>query len=169
MGEITIREVTEADDFNAIGEVYAQSWKVAYRGIMPQEYLDGLLGERWAKTLAKLQYRAMVALEDGEYVGTSAFGAARDDTMAGYGEIISIYLLPEHFGRGYAEPLLNAVENALSAEGYTSAYLWVLSDNARAIRFYEKQGFCHNGDVAEIEIAGVKLTECRYVKRLGDV
>ena len=46
-----IQKITETDDFNAIGEIYAQSRKTAYQGIVPQDYLDGLAGSRWAEEL----------------------------------------------------------------------------------------------------------------------
>ena len=46
-----------------------------------------------------------------------------------------LYLLPEAFGTGVAQALLGEVLNPGPAE------LEVLSTNARAIRFYEKEGF----------------------------
>ena len=161
-----LQKVTKADDFNAIGEIYAQSWKLAYRGIVPQGYLDGLAGSQWAGVLGDSKYDAYVILEDGKYIGTSSICAARDEKMVGWGEIISIYLLPEYFGKGYAQPLLQRAMNALKEKGYANIYLWVLKENIRAQRFYEKHGFHQNGDVSFIEIAGKTLTEIRYIQHI---
>ena len=160
-----IRRVNPTDNFSAIGEIYVQSWRAAYRGIVPQDYLDGLQGARWAGFLAEGHPASFVILENEGYIGTSAVCAARDEKMTGFGEVISIYLLPEYFGKGYAEPLLCCAVNALVKEGFADIYLWVLEENARARRFYEKHGFAHNGDAASITISGKELTELRYVKR----
>jgi len=161
-----IRKAHQQDDFEAIGNIYASSWKVAYQGIVPQDYLDALEGNRWATILAKAQYDAYVIMDGAKYAGTSSICAARDENMAGWGEVISIYLLPEYFGAGYAQPLLEGALNALQSKGYRHAYLWVLEQNTRARRFYEKQGFKANHDFTTITIAGKELKELRYVKQL---
>ena len=163
---MNIHKVTETDDFNAIGEIYAQSWKTACRGIVPQDFLDELAGSRWAKVLSGSKYDSYVIREDRKYIGTSSIGAAREEKMAGWGEIISIYLLPEYFGKGYAEPLFKRAVNALCEKGCTNIYLWVLNENIRAQRFYEKHGFHNSGEAALIDIAGAELTEIRYIKNI---
>ena len=160
-----IRKVTTDDDLEAIGEIYAQSWKTAYCGIVPQNYLDGLHGGMWAGVLSDSQYDAFVVCEDGKYIGASSICAARDEAMAGYGEIVSIYLLPEYFGKGYAAPLFNHVVNALLEKGYKDMYLWVLQENARAQKFYEKQGFSKHGDTLSFEIEGKEITDIRYIRK----
>ena len=162
-----IRKVTENDDFEAIGDIYAQSWKSAYQGIVAQEYLDALIGGQWASVLCDRKYDSYVVLEDGKYIGTSVVGASRDEKLTGWGELITIYLLPEYFGRGYAEPLIHCAVKALREMGCMNVYLWTLEENTRARRFYEKHGFCENGDSSIIEIAGKKLNEIRYIKNMG--
>ena len=87
--------------------------------------------------------------------------------MTGWGEIISIYLLPEYFGKGYAKPLFDCSINTLIGAGFNSIYLWVRHENSRAKRFYEKQGFRHNGDTAVITIGGKELIEARYTKHFA--
>lgn len=162
-----VRKTEASDDFVAIGNIYVKSWQTAYRGIVSQDYLDSLSGGWWAQRIAESRYNDYVVVEDGRYIGTSSTGAARDEKLADYGEIISIYLLPEYFGKGYAEPLIKFVENALKEEGYKNIYLWVLEDNIRARKFYEKQGFLANGDTTTMEISGEVLVEVRYVKELS--
>jgi len=161
-----IKKVTKKDDFKAIGNIYSSSWKTAYKGIVPQEYLDDLSGDKWSPVLANIHNDAFIIMDGEKYVGTSSICAARDSSMEGWGEIISIYLLPEYFGKGYSQPLFDCAINALRNAGYTRVYLWVLEENIRARRFYEKNGFCHNGDSDQITIAGKELTEFRYIKNL---
>jgi RimJ/RimL family protein N-acetyltransferase len=42
--------------------------------------------------------------------------------------------------------------------------LWVLADNARARRFYDKGGFAPDGATQEEEYDGTLLTEVRYAR-----
>ena len=161
-----IRKVDASDDFEAIGNIYVASWQAAYRGIIEQDYLDSLNSARWAQSLSSLKYDSYVVMEDERYIGTSSIGAARDEKMPGWGEIISIYLLPEYFGRDYAAPLFEHVVEALTQAGYENIYLWALEDNLRARHFYEKHGFHANGDTALYTIGTTQLVEVRYV--LGD-
>lgn len=157
-----IRVATPADDFEAISRIYARSWKAAYKGIVPQDYLDELPETRWAGFLNQRPESTLVLLEDGRYIGTSGFGAARDDARPGWGEVFSIYLLPEYFGKGYGKPLLSGALDALHGQGFKQVYLWVLEENARARAFYEKCGFWPTEDRMTLEIGGKELTEMRY-------
>lgn len=161
-----IRKADKNDDFSAIGNIYASSWKVAYQGIVPQDYLDGLNGGRWSDVLTDSQYDAFVIMDGEKYAGTSSICAARDEAMEGWGEIISIYLLPEYFGKGYAKPLLDYSIDALEYVGFKNVYLWVLAENVRAQKFYQKNSFHRNGDTSKIIIDGKELLEVRYVRHL---
>lgn len=162
-----IRKVSASDNFEAIGEIYASSWKAAYQGIIPQGYLDGLQGSRWAAVIAQSQYAAFVVMDGEKYAGTSSIAPARDEELGGWGEIISIYVRPEYFGRGYAGPLLDHVIGVLAEQGYNDICLWVLSENARAQRFYEKNGFQKTGHTKNINIGGTDLLEIRYIRHLS--
>lgn len=42
-----IRYITPADDRMLISKVYEESWKYAYKGIIPQHYLDSIPECRW--------------------------------------------------------------------------------------------------------------------------
>ena len=39
-----IRPLCAQDDFNEVGDVYAQSWKACYQGLLPQAFLDKQIG-----------------------------------------------------------------------------------------------------------------------------
>ncbi len=159
-----IRRVMPGDDFRAIARIYSESWKAAYRGIVPQAYLDALTEARWATVLAGSAYDALVLMDGEAYAGTSSVCAARDTSMAGWGEIISLYLLPPYWGKGHGAALMDAAIALLGEKGFDRMYLWVLEDNARARAFYEKRGFVVSPDRAEIEIGGKALAEVRYTK-----
>ena len=157
------RKVLPSDDFGAIARIYVHSWRAAYRDIVPQAYLDGLSEARWEENLRKSASDSYVLLLDGQYIGTSAICPARDETMEGWGEVISAYLLPEYFGKGYGKLLLGGAVAALREKGYAQIYLWVLEKNARARVFYERNGFQPTPDRMALSIGGEELAEMRYV------
>ena len=159
-----IRKMNTTDNLEKISNIYACSWKFAYRGIVPQEYLDELKSNKWVGALSSNQFDSFVILDKNKYIGTSAICEARDEQMKGWGEIVSLYLLPEYVGKGYAEPLFSYAANSLLEKGYKEIYLWVLEKNIRAQTFYEKCGFRKNGDTLQMEILGENLTSIRYVK-----
>ena len=146
--------------------IYALSWKTAYKNIVPHKYLDGLSLERWTPLLLDSPYTSFVIKDGGEYVATSSSAPARDETMCGWGEIISLYVLPQYFNKGYGKEMFSFAAAQLHENGFQNIYLWVLEENQKARRFYEQNGFVPNGDKAVIHIGGKDLTELRYVNRL---
>jgi len=157
-----IRKIVNTDDFNAISRIYALSWKSAYKNIVPQEFLDELPENRWADVLRHSSYDNFVMLKNGEYIGTSGVCPARDEGMDDWGEIMSIYLLPEYFGKGFGKPLFVNSVSALLDKGYDKIYIWVLERNVMARRFYEKNDFSFS-DTKLKSIGGKELTLVRYV------
>jgi GNAT superfamily N-acetyltransferase len=158
-----IRKIAPEDDLDAISRIYVRSWKAAYKGIVPQDYLDELPETKWSQVIAKSEWTSLVLIEDGEMIGASAVSPGRDTAMADWGEIISIYLLPEYFGKGYGKPLLKAAIAELKAMGHSFIYLWVLEENGRARAFYEKNGFTASPDRHVDSIGGKDLVEVRYI------
>ena len=163
---IEVRRLAPDDDLLAVAWVYVESWRTAYRRIVPQAYLDALAPDDWAGSLAARADRTWVACVDGQVVGVSTYGSARDDACLEWGEIISVYVLPDRWHSGVGRRLLDASVESLHAEGFECVYLWVLEDNARARTFYERCGFVWNGDELVTEVGGAPLREVRYVRSL---
>jgi len=161
-----IMKITKTKDFKAIAEIYPESWKFAYRGIVPQSYLDSLSADHWMLVLSDNKYDTYAIADDEKYIGTASICPARDEKMKGWGEIISIYFLPQYFGKGYSEVLFNAAIEALVDKGFKDIYLWVLDENIRAQKFYEKNGFKKSSDTIQTTIEGKDLKEVRYVCHL---
>lgn len=161
-----IRLLRETDSRLEVSRIYEESWKAAYRGIVPQAYLDGIPAGLWAANRDQGGRRSLVLEERGRLIGTACVGPSRWRDYPDFGEVVSLYLLPEHMGRGYGGPLLEAAVETLGERGFRDALLWVLEENRRARRFYEKHGFRPAGDVMEQEIGGKRLREVLYL-RLG--
>ena len=60
-------------------------------------------------------------------------------------ELSKCYVLPEHHGKGIAGELIIVTLDAARREGASGMWLGVNQHNARAIRFYEKNGFSRVG------------------------
>lgn len=157
-----IRYLQKDDDRSTVSNIYEESWKYAYQGIVPQEYLDSIPKGYWALNLDKEGVYSLVMTEQGKLIGTSSFSKSRWTDFSDFGEIISIYLLPGYMGRGYGRHLLNAVVSELQKLGFRDIFLWVLEENIRARRFYEKCGFTSSGHSMEHEIGGKVLREIQY-------
>ena len=161
-----IRYITPADDKMTISKIYEESWKYAYKGIIPQDYLESLPEGRWVANLENSNWGTLVCVDSGRIVGTSSFCESRLNQFSGWGEIISIYLLPDYMGRGVGKVLFQSVVAELMKMGYRNIYLWVLEVNLRARRFYEKEGFLGTDDYLYDNIGGKDVHEIRYIYRV---
>ena len=160
-----IRYIDSSDDKMKISKIMEDSWKYAYRGIIPQEFLDKIPRGHWSNRLESPGLYTMVCIKDGEYIGTASFGRARIDNCSDFGEIISIYLLPEYIGKGYGIKIMDSVINELRIHEYKEVILYVLEENTRARKFYERYGFELCNDDKEVIIGGKKLSAVRYAIR----
>ncbi len=172
-----IRPVSSQDNKMSISRVYEESWKQAYRNIIPQDYLDSIPAGAWCEAAFRPDMYSLVMTDGNEIVGTASYCKRRlfdglpDETdfsvLKKAGEIISIYFLPQYTGKGFGTLLTQAVLAELKKTGYQNCCLWVLEENERARRFYEKMGFISDGISMEQEIGGKRLREMRYVFGLG--
>jgi len=138
-------------DAEAIARVHVRSWQEAYVGIIAQETIDAMSvearGRRWSTILesdpSDLAFGVFVAETDGGIVGFGSVARQRDETLAGRGfdgEFTAIYVLVAHYGSGIAQALMAEMGRHLASAGIAAASVWVLEDNKRARRFYEKSG-----------------------------
>ncbi|MEO8395592.1 MAG: GNAT family N-acetyltransferase [Chloroflexota bacterium] len=175
MAENQIREAN-ITDAAGIARIHVVTWQHAYRGQMPDDYLDGLsIAQRtqtWIALLSNSYPKAhtLVALEGDQVAGFCSVGASpNEDADAQNGELFAIYVDPQAMGKGIGSALIAEGENWLRADGFTHATLWVLATNAPSIRFYEHQGWSADG-VTKTDMMGVfPLHELRYARRLDQV
>jgi GNAT superfamily N-acetyltransferase len=167
---ITIRQAALAD-VPAIAEVHLRSWQWAYRGQLPDDFLNGLsqtLDRRidvYRAALPNLppDHRWWVAEHNGKIVGFAITQPSRDeDAPPMTAEVALIYLLQEAAGKGIGRRLFAHAVDDLRLRGYKQAWLWVLEGNARARRFYEAAGWRPDGASKKEERPGAVLREVRY-------
>ena len=104
----------------------------------------------------------LVLIEHGSLIGTASFCKSRWEKYSEYGEIVSIYFLPDYIGKGYGRLLLNKCIKELKQCGFSKVLLWVLEDNHRARKFYEKNGFIYSEVFRDDNIGGKDIREVLY-------
>lgn len=157
--------MTPEDDLLEVSGVYERSWKYAYKGIIPQDYLDSIPEGRWAKTVTREGMNSLIVTEGGRIIGTAGFCKSRWPQHPDHGEIVSLYLLPEYIGKGVGRQLTERCLGELQGMGFKDILLWVLEDNARARCFYEKAGFVCTGEYLNDNIGGKSLREVMYERK----
>lgn len=135
---IDVASTTKDFNFKKISELYYKTWQYAYVGLVPQALLDNLRVDiwhpetRWNNTL--------VALDNEKVVGVCSFGPARRKKYQGFGEVYTLYVLPEYQHQGIGQKLFTAALENL-AKKFSDFYLIVLKKNLIAQAFYEMFGF----------------------------
>lgn len=154
-----IRNASESDAA-AMGEIYCETWKSAYAGLMPEGFLSSLTAQDC--TPASIDPDGTVIAEaNGKAVGLAAFGEAREDGET-LGELRAIYVLPQYQKSGFGKELFCAASERLRSAGFDGFYLWVLRGNTRARNFYERMGMLDTAARRSITVAESELEECRY-------
>jgi GNAT superfamily N-acetyltransferase len=157
------------EDAWAIATVHVRSWQGAYPGLVPQSYLDALRPEdrveMWQEILGSTAWPhqgTFVVVDRGDrsdpehgghhdvqdngtapIIGFASMAPTRDQDCepASVGELLTLYVDPDAWGRGGASRLVAMVLTELQRAGFAQASLWVLDTNARARRFYEHRGW----------------------------
>jgi GNAT superfamily N-acetyltransferase len=173
---LVLRPLTHTD-IDAVAAMHVRTWQAGYAGIMPGEVLDALdpavFAESRRSRAAPPGAQTLVAEDDGVIVGFASFGPrlVQDDSdlsTAGIGEVYAIYVAPERWGTGAGRALMTAAREALAAAGFAVMRLWVLAENHRARRFYERAGMAPDGarDTFTPPGSSAELPEIRYAMRL---
>ena len=66
-----IRPLRETESRLEVRRIYEESWKSAYRGIVPQAYLDGIPAGRWTEALDRPGWDTLVLTEGERLAGRS--------------------------------------------------------------------------------------------------
>lgn len=161
---LVVRRARPADA-GAIARVHVQSWREAYRGIIPEPYLQRLSlpahERQWRRSLADGGW-AFVAEWEQRLVGFASAGLSRGRKDIS-GELHVLYVLAAHHRRGVGRALFDACHYELARCGHRGLLVWVLKDNP-ARGFYERLGGEPAGE-SVVTIAGARLPEVAYAWR----
>lgn len=162
--------IAAAEDVRRIAEIQVDSWRSAYRGILPDAYLDRLDVESrlavWRQFVGKSESPILVADEEKTLVGFCHLMPSRDTDADNEAEIVAIYLDPPAWRRGIGRGLCAAALAIACEQGYRAMTIWVLEENRRARGFYEAMGLATDGGTKLARIGGQEFGEIRYRKAL---
>jgi GNAT superfamily N-acetyltransferase len=187
---VLIRPATPADAVGIVA-VRRASWAAAYAGILPPDVIGQVVADadpaRERTSFATRPWRRVLVAE--AQAGETPAPVAVITGYASYGmekgpnglprtprsgvppggrppaaELYTLYVTPGHWSSGTGRALMDRVLTEVRAEGYRRIILWVLRDNHRARRFYERAGFRRKGAEHPSYFAGVP--EVRYVRDL---
>lgn len=159
------------DDAPAVAGVHVRAWQAGYRGILPDDYLDGLRAEDRASRYTfgatdPDRPQTIVAEIDGAICGFATTAPAPADDAPGAGELCALHVDPTAWRRGIGTALLTAARARLVDLGFPTAVLWVLAGNDRAARLYVADGWHLDGAPRSTEIWGVQIDAIRYARAL---
>jgi GNAT superfamily N-acetyltransferase len=179
---ITVR-MGESRDADAIADAHVWGWRVGYRGLFPDDFLDAdefdTSRRTWWRAWQWHEWggptsRLFVGAVDERVVAFGHCGPERvegtDGTItrsAERGEVYGFYAHPDAWGSGVAAALMTACDDHLRGIGYPSAVLWMLCDNPRAQRFYTRAGWRAHGVTGRFEWRpGDTVAEVQLVRDL---
>lgn len=134
-------------DFAAVAALQIASWRDAYQGHLTPEYLgqqieDDLQGH-WGT----------MELGDGDVLLVSENGGVIDGFIMILGKqppyVDNLHILPSERRSGIGRDLLRSGAAALIEQGQSKVWLTVITDNARAVGFYEAMGATRGAEMAE--------------------
>lgn len=135
---MTVLRDARADEATLIAEIQERASLAALGHIFPPEryaFPRDDVRARWGDALEDQSARVIVAEVQGEPVGVASVRAEW---------LVGLYVVPEQWGTGVADALNTRALEIVRELGSAHCNLWVLEDNARARRFYERRGWRQN-------------------------
>lgn len=168
-----------ADDAAAIARVQTLGWQHGYAGLLPDEFLAGLDLEaserRWRSQLSHTGRTTseFVVVDAHETVlGMMVVGPSTDPDHpadGSCGHVYALYVAADRWGAGLGHALHGRGMRALIESGHTTATLWVLTGNDRALRFYGRHGWTNDHLTKTEERPGATLVEHRLRRDLAPI
>ena len=132
------------DDAAEIARVHVATWRSAYRGLLPDDFLTSLsevyYAERWRRVIGEGMSRVFVVEESAGIAGFASGGRERAGEIGFAGELYALYVVDDAQRRGHGRELVRAVAGALRELHLADMIVWVLRDNSAGRAFYERLG-----------------------------
>ncbi|MEU7529832.1 GNAT family N-acetyltransferase [Saccharothrix sp. NPDC042600] len=170
MADAAVRAATP-DDVQEIARLHRDTWRTAYRSLLPEEVLGGLgdTTQAWAEAVEEGQ--VLVATEGKYLVGYCVVGQAPADEVAkadgtlppdaATTGLVSILVEPRWGRRGHGGRLLATAAGTLRDKGNTRGIAWVPEADRASTGFYARAGWEADGTVRTLDAGGRPLREIR--------
>jgi GNAT superfamily N-acetyltransferase len=164
--------VADPADAPALARVHLLSWQTAYRGHLPDAFLDALMDGYSARVV---QWEGILAQEHpgsaltfvvdlpGEgLVGFASVGPAREGSGSFVGEVYAIYLLAGQRGCGHGRELMLRCSEHLRSLGLTNLMVWMLQSNPAGAFYHALGGRLVEGMTRRQIVGGKEVTDVVY-------
>lgn len=158
---VTLRPAS-LDDSKAVAEIWYQGWRDGHLGHVPDDLVAVRTQQSFGLRASQRVSDTVVAIVDDAVAG---FVMVVDD------EVEQVYVSPHHRGTGVAAVLLAEAERLVAVNGHEQAWLAVVAGNARARRFYQRNGWTDEGPFvhqAPSATGPIPVPAHRYVKRVAE-
>lgn len=166
MTNIQIRWCQE-EDWGELGRIHCLSYHSTYKSIMPEDYLKTItINERqqfYRNILKKGRMNTAILIEEDTALGLLRISELEENRIV----IEELYLLEDCRGKGFGTTFLLWIEEELIRRSGRTLELWVLQENLRAIKFYQRYGFERTGEERVI-VRGKELIQIQYIKRIRE-
>jgi GNAT superfamily N-acetyltransferase len=177
--DVSVRPAV-AGDAPEIARVQGETWRIAYRDVLPASALDA-----WDAADAEAAWTAavtgpptpahgvLVALEGSHVVGFAAYGPPelapdeRADPTGPTTELAVLLVEPRWGRRGHGSRLLAAVADLAAGNGTARLSAWVAEGDRVTAGFLESAGWARDGWVRTLDADGTPLREVRWHTLLG--
>ncbi|WP_410785463.1 GNAT family N-acetyltransferase [Kribbella sp. C-35] len=154
---MTVRPAVAADA-DAVAAIWYAGWQDGHLGHVPEELVAIRTKESFWTRAGERIADTTVAVVGAEVAGF---------VMVVGDEVEQVYVASGHRGSGIAGTLLAEAERLVKAGGHQEAWLAVATGNARARRFYERNGWTDGGPFdypASVGTGSIPVPCHRYVK-----
>jgi GNAT superfamily N-acetyltransferase len=177
--DVSVRPAVAADAA-AVARVQAETWRTAYRDVLPAAALDAWdtadAEASWSASLTAPPTPAhgvLVALDGNQVVGFAAYGPpelepGEQPDPAGPTTELAVLLVEPRWGRrGHGSRLLAAVADSAARTGASRLTAWVPERDSVTAGFLESAGWARDGWWRTLDAAGTPLRENRWHALLG--
>jgi GNAT superfamily N-acetyltransferase len=172
MADVSVRPA-RPDDAAEIGRIQVDTWRAAYRQLLPAGVLDELSPEdaagAWRAAITEPpspRHHVLIALEQDWRVGFVALGPAddleTDDPEPATTVALAPILVEPRWGRrGHGSRLLAAAVDHARSDGMTRAIAWVPEGDAASREFLISAGWAPDGLARALDTGAGELREIR--------
>ena len=150
-----------------VSDLHLFIWPKAYASIFGAERLQDLPREEsrqiWRERMHAEGYHCIGLWQEERLVGFAGWGALAPAVA----EIFHFYLHPDFWGGGTAGEFMHYLLQLIRQNNHEEVVLWVLKDNRRAQRFYQKCGFEPAHKAQQRQKWGLVLHEVQFKRLLS--
>lgn len=159
MNDVTLRPAVE-NDVSAVARIWYLGWQDGHLGNVSEEL---------SRVRTEDSFRKRAGQRIGDTTVAEVAGQVAGFIMVLGDELEQMYVSRDHRGLGVADVLIGEAERQIREAGHQTAWLAVVAGNARARRFYERNGWSDKGLFeyqAGSEQGPITVASHRYEKQI---